>query len=205
MPFSRYTALRSVTISMARVMAAPIGVSALGSSVGGAKLSAVVKSTTVLTWPPKVTTATSTRLAARLSESSSSLYTDKSGVQLRDRLPGHRAGNVQQQHAGHARLGILGKTVGAKGDLFDHGSIPRKRHPESCDARPQGGKNHGRARAIIAAAKWPPQQWADIRRRWAAKYALKCGPGAHRPRSDRLGFSGLVSWSFPPSQVLVER
>ncbi len=71
MPFCRYVALRSASSATALSIAEPIGVAPAATSVGAWKASAVTKCWIVCTGP-KVTIATSTRLAAMASDLSSS-------------------------------------------------------------------------------------------------------------------------------------
>src|SRR5688572_5090856 len=63
MPLARYAFLRSSSISAARSMASPMGVSPSASSTGAMKASAVTKGCTTFTGPNEIT-PTSTRLAA---------------------------------------------------------------------------------------------------------------------------------------------
>ena len=119
-------------MSSAVLIASPIGVPPIGCSVGGSNSVAVTNSTSRVTRPPNVTIATSTRFDASGSASKLLLVGLQTLVELVDPRTLHRRRRIDDQHAGHPRLGILGKFDCSKrifrGNLF-HSSremAPRK-------------------------------------------------------------------------------
>ncbi len=140
---------------MARSMAAPIGVSPSASSCGGMKESAVMNFCSTL---HRAESDDGHLDAFRRHGIAAQLARElvETGVELLDLRALHRAGRIEQQQAGAARLGIVGEFEIAERYLVEcghSGPVIAFILPIQSEARPRTDSQSGRSDCAVRLAR----------------------------------------------------